>query len=65
MSTLKDKLRLWRKADRIGRGEITQVNAALRLGVPLKTLQAWESGRYAPRGITLRAIEQIINQERQ
>lgn len=63
--TLKDKLKAWRKANRIGRGELTQANAALLLGVPLKTLQAWESGRYAPRGITLRAVEQIINKERQ
>jgi DNA-binding transcriptional regulator YiaG len=42
--------------------KFTQAEAALRIGVPIDTLQNWECGRNTPRGLALRALLQIIIQ---
>lgn len=55
MKSLPAKLRRWRKA----RG-LSQSQAAPLLGVPLDTLQNWETGRCAPRTLALRAVLDII-----
>lgn len=47
------------KAWRI-RLELTQADAAERLGVPLRTLQGWEIARVAPRGYGRTALELIF-----
>ena len=41
--------------------KFTQAEAALRIGVPIDTLQNWECGRNTPRGLALRALLQIIS----
>jgi DNA-binding transcriptional regulator YiaG len=48
-------LRAWRS-----RLELTQADAAERLGVPLRTLQGWEVARVAPRGYGRTALEKIL-----
>jgi DNA-binding transcriptional regulator YiaG len=40
--------------------ELTQADAADRLGVPLRTLQGWEIARVAPRGYGRTALELIF-----
>ncbi len=47
--------RAWRS-----RLELTQADAADRLGVPLRTLQGWEIARVAPRGYGRTALELIF-----
>lgn len=39
---------------------ISQSQAAKTWGVKLDTLQAWEQGRNAPRGLALKALLEII-----
>jgi DNA-binding transcriptional regulator YiaG len=48
-------LKAWR-----ARMELTQADAAERLGVPLRTLQGWEIARVAPRGYGRTALEKIL-----
>lgn len=40
---------------------LSQSQAAEEWGVPLKTLQSWESGRFTPRGFALRALEEKLD----
>ena len=47
------KLRAWR----VRRGGITMAEAARRLNVPYRTLQDWQAGLHAPRGLARRLIE--------
>lgn len=44
-------VRAWRRAR-----DLTRADAARRLGVPYRTLEDWEAGRHAPRGLALRLI---------
>ena len=56
-----DALKAWRGVTAAnGRGDLTQLEAAARLGVPLKTYLDWEQGRHAPRGLALEALRQKI-----
>lgn len=48
MTDLPDHLRAYRTAR-----DLTQAQAAARLGVKLDTLQNWEAGRNRPRGLAL------------
>ena len=50
-------LKQWRERNRFNQDE-----GAQRLGVPVRTLRAWEQGTRQPTEITLRAILQIIVQ---
>lgn len=58
MKTLADKLRAWRKARQLSQWQAGEV-----LAVPVRTLQEWEQGRYAPRGFTLKALLAILDRE--
>jgi DNA-binding transcriptional regulator YiaG len=49
--TLGDQLRRWRKGQ-----QISQSLAAIKLKVPLRTLQHWEQGRMNPRGLAREAL---------
>jgi DNA-binding transcriptional regulator YiaG len=53
-------LKNWRR----GTG-LSQRDAALKLGVPKKTLQDWEQGRRTPRGLALSALLDRINAEKE
>jgi DNA-binding transcriptional regulator YiaG len=53
MKTTQQKLKTWRAAK-----SLTQAEAAARLGVPLRTLQNWERGANAPRGLALAALKE-------
>lgn len=48
---MKRKLRDWRR-----RWQLTQLQAAAALGVPLKTFRNWEQGQRTPRGLALDAL---------
>ena len=48
-------MRRWRKEQKL-----SQSQAALKLGVPLCTLQNWEQQRSAPRGFALAALIHAI-----
>jgi hypothetical protein len=54
--TFAELLRAWRARQRGGRG-ITRAEAGRRLGVPIRTLEDWESNLHAPRGLARRLIE--------
>jgi len=56
MKTLPDKLRSWRRANRL-----SQSQAALKLGCTLDTLQNWEQGRHIPRPFVLRVVLGIVD----
>jgi DNA-binding transcriptional regulator YiaG len=43
---------------------LTQEGFARELGVSVSTVQKWESGRARPRGLYLRALEQIARTPR-
>lgn len=53
-----------RLADRIqearNRLNLSQSQAASAWGVSKRTLQEWEQGRHAPRGLALVALEKIL-----
>lgn len=55
---LKPAIRLtrWRRRHRL-----TQEAAAVRLGMSVRTLQAWEQGQRVPRGFTLIALLEKLN----
>jgi DNA-binding transcriptional regulator YiaG len=48
-------LRAWRRAR-----ALSQSKAALKLQISIRTLQEWEQGRAAPRGIALIALQKLI-----
>jgi len=52
---LSDDLRAWRHARKL-----SQSKAALELQISARTLQEWEQGRAAPRGIALIALRKLI-----
>lgn len=59
--TLSQQLKKWRGATKQNpRGEMTQADAAAKLGVSLRTYQNWEQGHRAPSGIALQAILERI-----
>jgi len=39
---------------------LTRFTAAERLGVSYATLINWEQGRYSPRGLALRKLQEIV-----
>src|ERR1700751_4129862 len=49
------RLRAWRE-----RNNLSQSQAALKLQISKRTLQEWEQGRAAPRGLARTAIEKTI-----
>jgi DNA-binding transcriptional regulator YiaG len=49
------RLRAWRE-----RNNLSQSEAALKLQISKRTLQEWEQGRAAPRGLGRTAIEKAI-----
>lgn len=51
-SSFDELVRQWRETR-----ELTKVDAAKRLGIPLRTLEDWEAGRRTPRGIARRMLE--------
>jgi len=51
-----DALKAWR-----ARLDLSQPQAAKRLGVPLKTLQNWEIARTKPQGFADTAIRRVID----
>ena len=51
MKTLPAQLRAWRR--RLG---LSQSGAALRLGIPKRTVENWEQGTNAPRGLALQSL---------
>lgn len=53
--SLGQQIRDWRKTRNIGRAE-----ACKRLGVPKRTLEAWEQGRYEPSGAHRERITHLI-----
>jgi len=42
------------------RMNLTRFTAAERLGVSYATLINWEQGRYSPRGLALRKLQEIV-----
>lgn len=50
--TFPELVRAWREARNLNRPQ-----ASKRLGVSVRTLEEWEAGRHAPRGLSLRLIE--------
>jgi len=56
MNTIANKLKRARK-----RKKMSQVEFSRHLGVPLKTLQGWEQGARRPRGLSLLALDRLIN----
>lgn len=48
------RLKAWRKSIKM-----SQSQAAIKLGVPVKTLQNWELGRNEPRGLALTALNDM------
>lgn len=59
MKQIATQLKQWRRA----RG-LSQSQAAPLLGVPLNTLQNWESERNQPRGLALDALLSRLNSKR-
>lgn len=57
MKTLPAKLRAFRRSR-----ALSQSAAAERLGVPLKTLQAWEQGARKPRSLALAQLLQLLKE---
>lgn len=55
--TLPNKLRAFRRSR-----ALSQSAAARRLGVPLKTLQAWEQGVRSPRSLGLVQLLQLLKE---
>ena len=52
LQTFAELVRAWRDS----RG-ITRAEAGRRLGIPYRTLEYWESGEHAPRGMARRVLE--------
>ncbi len=52
-------LKLWRQ-----RKNLSQSEAAKRLGANLRTLQDWEQGRRTPRGFAKAALLKLINADK-
>jgi DNA-binding transcriptional regulator YiaG len=48
-------LRAWRRAHNLSQGK-----AAFKLQISIRTLQEWEQGRAAPRGIAFVALHKLI-----
>lgn len=49
-------LRRWRRAH-----NLTRADAARRLDIPYRTLEDWEAGRHAPRGLAMRLIKSRVS----
>lgn len=63
--TFANRLKAWRGVTGRGkkaRGKFSQAAAAARLGVPLRTYQNWEIGRYQPVGFARSIIEKALNE---
>ena len=41
--------------------KLSQSKMAIRLGVPVRTLQEWEQGRHEPRGFALTALHERLD----
>jgi DNA-binding transcriptional regulator YiaG len=64
---LSAELKKWRGVKgrgRKARGKFSQVEAAMRLGVPLQTYQQWEHGRHEPQGLALEMVRARIRREK-
>lgn len=52
MQTFAELVRAWRE-----RRGITRAEAGRRLRIPYRTLEYWEAGQHAPRGMARRVLE--------
>jgi len=52
---LKEQIKAWRDRD-----DLTQEEAAAKIGCSLSALTRWEQGSRKPKGMYLRRVEQVI-----